>query len=66
MLQVDPTKRIDGNDIMKHPWVKNFLDPKSPSRRLDSAVISKLRSYRSGTKLRQTALNIFVKMLDTR
>lgn len=65
MMTVDKSKRISGDDILKHPWFEKCLKKKGNEIILDEEVITRLREFKGSSILKRAALNLFVKMLDS-
>ena len=64
MITVDKSKRISGDDALKHPWF-DCLKKKGEEIILDEEVITKLREFKGSSLLKRAALNLFVKMLNS-
>jgi calcium-dependent protein kinase len=64
MITVDRSKRISGEDILKHPWFKKTLKQDAPEIKLDDSVLLKLKAFKGSSTLKRAALNLFVKMLN--
>lgn len=64
MITVDRSKRIQGEDILKHPWLKNCLKKDGQEVPLDDTVLQKLKQFKGSSTLKRAALNLFVKMLN--
>lgn len=68
MLVVDPETRINGIEALHHPWFKKHenMEKDCEDDKLDPDVIDSLLHYRGVSSLKKAALNMLVKMLDTR
>lgn len=68
MLVVDPEARITGIDAVKDIWFTKFLkiEQGCEEDKLDSGIITSLRNYRGVSALKKAALNMLVKMLDSK
>ncbi len=64
MIVVDKTKRISGEDALKHAWFEKCLKKKDQSIPIDESVLSKLRQFKGSSLLKRAALNLLVKMLS--
>lgn len=64
MIVVDRTKRIDGEEALKHPWFEKCLHKKENSAPIDESVLNKLREFKGSSLLKRAALNLLVKMLS--
>ena len=65
MLTVDRSKRISGDNALKHPWfIKCLKKNEGQSTILDKDVIQKLKEFRGSSTLKKAALNVLVKMLN--
>jgi calcium-dependent protein kinase len=66
LITVDKSKRITGEEALKHAWFENCLKKKgSEVVLLDEQVITKLREFKGSSILKRAALNLFVKMLSS-
>lgn len=65
---VDPNDRLDAEQALKHPWFKKFKAIKQGSEedKLDPNIVNSLRQYKGESTLKKEAMNILVKMLDTK
>jgi len=69
LLLVDPKARYDGTQSLHHKWFKKFLQDVrfgSEEDKLDGSIIKSLKSYKGGSKLKKAAMNLLVKMLNTK
>lgn len=67
MLTVDRTKRISGDQALRHSWFEKCIVKKEgQSNILDVEVMQKLRVFKGSSTLKKAALNVLVKMLNTR
>lgn len=68
MLVVDPSKRITAENALKDSWFIKFknIERGCDEDRLDSEVLEKLRNYKGVSSLKKVAMNILVKMADSK
>lgn len=68
MLIVDPKKRITAEIALKHPWFVKWkqVEKGGPEDILDPEILKRLKEYRSVSALKRAAMNILVKMADTK
>ena len=68
MLIVDPKKRIQAETALKHPWFVRWkqIERGGPEDILDPEILQRLKDYRSVSALKRAAMNILVKMADTK
>lgn len=67
MLTVDRNKRISGDQALRHSWFeKCIIKKEGQSNILDVEVMQKLRVFKGSSTLKKAALNVLVKMLNTR
>lgn len=64
MIVVDKTKRITGEEALKHPWFEKCLKKKDQVLLIDESVLVKLREFKGSSLLKRAALNLLVKMLS--
>ncbi|KAL8468960.1 hypothetical protein ACS0TY_031965 [Phlomoides rotata] len=60
MLTKDPKKRITSSEVLEHPWVKG----QAPDKRIDSAVLSRMKQFRAMNKLKKLALKVIAQSLS--
>ena len=65
MIVVDRSKRILGEDALKHPWFERCLKKKDQALLIDESVLKKLREFKGSSILKRAALNLLVKMLSS-
>ena len=65
MIVVDRSKRISGEDALKHPWFERCLKKKDQTLPIDESVLKKLREFKGSSILKRAALNLLVKMLSS-
>lgn len=65
MIVVDKSKRISGEQALKHPWFEKCLKKKEQAMPLDESVLRKLREFKGSSMLKRAALNLLVKMLSS-
>ena len=69
MLTVSVRNRISVSDALKHPWFKKYLTKSfkavSLDEDIDNQVFNNLKKFRNRSTLRNAAINILVKHLDT-
>lgn len=56
MLTRDPKKRITAAQVLEHPWIRN--DGEASDKPMDSAVLSRLKQFRTMNKLKKLALMV--------
>jgi len=66
LLVVDPKKRASGAEVLKHDWFKKYLKESTTDHKLSPEVIASLRSFKGESKLKKAAMNVLVKMLDSK
>lgn len=65
MIVVDKSKRISGDDALKHPWFERCLKKRDQPILIDESVLKKLREFKGSSMLKRAALNLLVKMLSS-
>ena len=60
MLVQDPKKRISPEDALNHPW----LTGGAPAKKLDNAVVKRLKSFAAITKFKKLGLIAMAKTLS--
>ena len=68
LLIVDPDLRLSGPLALKHPWFKKFkkIEKGCDEDLLDPNIINSLKQYRGVSTLKKAAMNLLVKMLDSK
>ncbi|KAG6394082.1 hypothetical protein SASPL_144661 [Salvia splendens] len=61
MLTKDPKKRITSSEVLEHPWIKG----QASDKRIDSAVLSRMKQFRAMNKLKKLALKVIAQSLST-
>ena len=64
LLVVNEKKRLSGVDALKHPWFQKFKagNIENVDQKLNSNVLSRLKSYKGVSHLKRAAMNMLVKM----
>ena len=67
MVQKEPLNRITADRMLKHPWFKSIVSKgaRDPTVRLRKDVIESMMNYRGVSILKQAALNLLVKQVDS-
>ncbi|KAH6822135.1 calcium-dependent protein kinase 21 [Perilla frutescens var. hirtella] len=60
MLTKDPKKRITSSEVLEHPWIKG----QASDKRIDSAVLSRMKQFRAMNKLKKLALKVIAQSLS--
>lgn len=63
MLNKDPSSRITAKGALEHPWFDKIVH-KLGKGHLDNEIVENLEHYEGMSKLRMTALNVLVSMMD--
>ena len=58
MLTKNPSKRPSAWDLLNHPWIQSSQDSTPNGRRLSFNVLTRLKNFRVGGKMRQAALQM--------
>jgi calcium-dependent protein kinase len=60
LIVVDPSKRMDSNNALRHPWMTNrsVLPSEKPSNELMQKIDSSLLNYKYTSQLKKIALNV--------
>jgi calcium-dependent protein kinase len=68
LLVVDPQLRISGTAALKHGWFTKFRSCNISAEvdKLDPQILNSLRDYKGVSTLKKAAMNVLVKMLDTK
>ncbi|XP_041991079.1 calcium-dependent protein kinase 2-like [Salvia splendens] len=61
MLTKDPKQRITSTEVLEHPWIKG----QASDKRIDSAVLSRMKQFRAMNKLKKLALKVIAQSLST-
>ncbi|XP_047943517.1 calcium-dependent protein kinase-like [Salvia hispanica] len=61
MLTKDPKTRITSTEVLEHPWIKG----QASDKRIDSAVLSRMKQFRAMNKLKKLALKVIAQSLST-
>lgn len=64
MLHKDHKKRYSAQQAMQHPWFK--LEQKEINNTLDINILKNLQAFKGQSKLKKAAMNLLVKMADTK
>ena len=56
MLQYSPESRISVNEALDHPWIKKFMEPRSPLDRQLSIGLSNLSNFETQKTLQKAVL----------
>ncbi|CAL0317475.1 unnamed protein product [Lupinus luteus] len=62
MLTQDPKKRITSTRVLEHPWIRE--DGNAPDKPIDSAVLSRMKQFRTMNKLKKLALKVIAENLS--
>lgn len=62
MLVVNPSKRYNGLDCLKHKWFKNLESGDSADKGLSNDTIQRLQSYQGESLFKKACLNMLMKM----
>ena len=69
LLVVDSKKRLSAQEALKHPWFDKFehhVKKGSEEDKLDPALFENLKNYKGVSTLKKAALNLLVKMVDSK
>ena len=69
LLVVDPKKRVSAQDALKHPWFDKFehhVKKGSEEDKLDPSLFENVKDYKGVSTLKKAALNLLVKMVDSK
>ena len=58
MLTKDPKRRLSAKEALEHPWVQGKSGSVEDRLEQGRAVLTKLKEFKAGTKLRQAALHL--------
>eukprot|EP00397_Hematodinium_sp_SG-2012_P001431 GEMP01001433.1.p1 GENE.GEMP01001433.1~~GEMP01001433.1.p1 ORF type:complete len:1266 (+),score=284.15 GEMP01001433.1:232-4029(+) len=65
LLQVKPNIRLSAHMALNHPWIHdNARNPLRGSRKLSSAIVDNMRSFRAHNRLKKLALQIIAQSLS--
>ncbi|KAF5729050.1 Calcium-dependent protein kinase 21 isoform 1 [Tripterygium wilfordii] len=62
MLTQDPKKRITSAQVLVHPWIREGGD--ASDKPIDSAVLSRMKQFRTSNKLKKLALKVIAENLS--
>ncbi|KAK2639708.1 hypothetical protein Ddye_027503 [Dipteronia dyeriana] len=63
MLTQDPKKRINAAQVLEHPWMREGGE--ASDKPIDSAVLSRMKQFRTMNKLKKLALKVIAENLPT-
>ena len=68
LLEVDPKKRLNAANALKHLWFSMNLkiEKGSEADKLDGNVVGLLKSFKGSSKLKKAAMNVLVKQLSNK
>jgi calcium-dependent protein kinase len=65
MIVANPSKRISGEQALKHPWFEKCIKRREGTTDLiEEGVLKRLRQFKGSSTLKKAALNVLVKMLS--
>jgi serine/threonine protein kinase len=65
LLVGDPNKRLNAGEALNHEWFKMDIEANSVGA-IDYNILMRLQTYKGVSKLKKAAMNMLVKMADSR